>query len=206
MDKKILLQKLYEEMEGNSLLPLRKEARDIIPGEGNPEARLLFIGEAGGFHEARLRRPFVGNAGALLNRLLEKIGLSREEVYITNVVKARPPENRDPTFAEIAAYRIYLDRELEVIKPELMVTLGRYSMGRFLAGKKITEVHGQFLRVEGVLVVPMFHPAAALRSQEVMDKLVADFARLKEYLKDPSSVEVVNNKRQEENENQIGLF
>lgn len=206
MDKQDILNKLYQELESKENLPLRSKAEDIIPGEGNPEARVLFIGEAGGFHEARLRRPFVGAAGALLNKSLERIGLKREDVYITNVVKARPPENRDPTFAEISAYKVYLDREIAVIGPELIVTLGRYSMGRFLPGKKITEVHGRLLRIGELLVMPMFHPAAALRSPEVLRSFETDFDTLGSYLKNRENVEVINEQKKEKNQDQIGLF
>ena len=188
MDKQIELQKIKEDMENDKNLPLVSKPEDIIPGYGNAESKIVFIGEAGGYYELVQRKPFVGAAGQLLTRLLTSVGISREDVYITNMVKTRPPNNRDPLPEELAAYGRYLDRELEIINPKIIVTLGRFSMAKFLPSVKISAVHG---RVHGVrwngkdiVVVPMFHPAAALRAGDVMSMIKEDFAKLPEILKE----------------------
>lgn len=206
MDKKSLLVNLYREMEQNTALPLRAKPEDIVPGEGNSDAKVIFIGEAAGFNEARLRRPFVGQAGHLLDQNLERIGLKREEVYITNIVKARPPENRDPTFAEIISYKNYLEREIEIIDPAIIVTLGRHSLGKFKSGVKISEVHGRFFKTNGKILFPLFHPAAALRGEGVKNLFEKDFDTLAEYLKNPNSIEVEDTVSKEENPAQERLF
>lgn len=176
-EKLEILKKKLEKDAPN--LPLTKTLRDIVPGEGNPEAMLMFIGEAAGYHEHVQRRPFVGVAGKLLTQSLEKIGLKREDVWISNVLKVRPPENRDPLPEEIEAYKPYLDAEIQIIKPKIIVTLGRYSMAKFIPKAYITRIHGQahWVNWEGkrLIVFPMYHPAAALRSQKVMETFKADF-------------------------------
>jgi uracil-DNA glycosylase family 4 len=133
-----------------------------VPGEGPEHADILFIGEGPGFHEDRQGRPFVGAAGKYLEELLGTIGLRREDVYIANVVKCRPPGNRDPQPDEIAACRPYLDKQIDLIHPRLIVTLGRFSMQRYFPGASISRIHGQPKRVGNVIYYPMFHPAAAL--------------------------------------------
>ena len=144
-----------------------------MPGEGHPDTEVVFVGEAPGMNEDREGRPFVGRAGDLLVRMLGTIGWRREEVFITNVVKCRPPDNRDPEPDEIEACRPYLERQLAVIDAALIVTLGRHSMGRFIPGSKISQVHGTLHPVDPAtgasdsMVYAMYHPAAALRSSEV---------------------------------------
>lgn len=187
MDKKAKLAALIKEMEEEAgRLPLTKKAVDIVPPEGNPSAEVMFIGEAAGYHESVQRRPFVGAAGKLLNETLQEIGVKREEVWISNVLKCRPSNNRDPLPEEIEAYRPYLDKEIDIIQPKIIVTLGRFSMGKFLPGAKISQVHGQarWTNWQGgkTLVVPMFHPAAALRAGEVMRRFKADFGKLKQII------------------------
>ncbi len=188
MDKVKELQKIKEDMEADKKLPLVSKPEDVIPGDGNPDAKIVFIGEAGGYHESVQRKPFVGQAGQLLNRGLKAIGLAREEVYITNMVKTRPPENRDPLPEELAAYSKYLDRELEVIQPKMIVTLGRFSMGKFLPGEKISGIHGKKFMIKwhgkDMIVVPMYHPAAALRNGNVMQEFRKDFFNLPNILKE----------------------
>lgn len=186
MSKKDQLEKLKEELEGNKDLPLRKGATQLVFGEGNPEAEIYFLGEAPGFFEDKAGRPFVGQAGRLLDTTLESISLKREDVYISNIVRFRPPQNRDPLPEEIAAFAPYIDREIEIIDPKVIVTLGRFSMNKFLPNVKISKIHG---RVEKVIwngkervVIPMFHPAAALRSEEVMKMFKEDFKKAKEVL------------------------
>jgi len=187
MDKKQLLDDLVKEMEAAAgKLPLTKKATDIVPPEGNPDAEVMFIGEAAGYHESVQRRPFVGAAGKLLTITLEEIGIQREDVFIANMLCCRPPNNRDPLPEELAAYGVYLDREIEIIEPKIIVTLGRFSMGKFLPGAKISQVHGQarWINWQGgkTLVVPMFHPAAALRAGEVMRQFKTDFGKLKQII------------------------
>lgn len=193
MTKKEELLKIKEDMENDKNLPLVKKPEDVIPGDGNSDSEIVFIGEAGGYHESIQRKPFVGNAGMLLNKLLASINLPRESVYITNMVKTRPPENRDPLPEELEAYSVYLDRELEVIKPKIIVTLGRFSMAKFLPNARISSVHGRKFEVnwngKNILVVPMYHPAAALRNGAVMEQIKNDFLKLPEYLRKEESKE-----------------
>lgn len=149
-----------------------------VPGEGPEDAPIMLIGEGPGFYEDRQGRPFVGRSGDLLEKLLASIGLSRGDVFIANVVKCRPPDNRDPLPDEIEACRPYLDRQIELILPKLVITLGRISMSRYFPGQSITRIHGQIKRVGEVDYVPMFHPAAALRNPQWMAAIEQDFARL----------------------------
>ncbi|HRI55514.1 MAG TPA: uracil-DNA glycosylase [Anaerolineae bacterium] len=149
-----------------------------VPGEGPENAPILLIGEGPGAQEDRQGRPFVGRSGALLEKLLASIGLSRGDVFIANVVKCRPPENRDPLPDEIAACQPYLDRQVELLRPRLILTLGRISMARYFPGQSITRIHGQIQWVGATGYVPMFHPAAALRNPQWMAAMRADFAQL----------------------------
>ena len=148
-----------------------------VPGEGSPHAEVLFIGEAPGYHEDRQGRPFVGPAGQFLNELLGSVGLDRSTVFITNVVKHRPPENRDPLPDEIAACSDYLTRQIAAINPKVIVTLGRFSMARFFPGAKISAIHGQARKIDGRIVVAMYHPAAALHQQTLRQTVIDDFKR-----------------------------
>ncbi len=149
-----------------------------VPGEGPEDAAIMFIGEGPGFNEDRTGRPFVGAAGQFLDKLLASINLRRSDVYITNVVKCRPPNNRDPLPAEIAACRGYLDRQMAIIRPKVVVTLGRYSMSRWFPGESISRIHGQPRVVDGMTIVPMFHPAAALHQERYRSLIEADFKKL----------------------------
>jgi DNA polymerase len=138
----------------------------------------MFIGEAPGWNEDQQGRPFVGAAGKFLEELLAAAGLTRDEVFITNVVKSRPPGNRDPLPDEIAACAPFLDRQIEVIDPEVVVTLGRFSMARWFPGERISKIHGQPKQVGRRLIVPMYHPAAALHQQALKTTILEDFGRL----------------------------
>lgn len=186
MSKAEELKKLKQEMVDDTTLPLREGATQLVFGEGNPDTKIYFIGEAPGFYEDRDGRPFIGQAGKLLASLLETIGLSREDVYISNIVRFRPPENRDPTDEEILAFQKYVDREIAIIDPPIVVTLGRFSMNKFLPGTKISQIHGRPRSVswdgKEIIVLPMYHPAAALRAGEVMNQLKADFLLIKKEL------------------------
>jgi DNA polymerase len=153
---------LYEEIKTCQNCILAQGRTNTVPGEGPDDAEIMFIGEGPGFHEDRQGRPFVGAAGKYLDELLQTIDLDRESVYITNVVKCRPPGNRDPQPAEIDACRAYLDKQIDLIRPRLIVTMGRFSMQRYFPGASISRIHGQPKRVGNVIYYPMFHPAAAL--------------------------------------------
>ncbi|MAG59349.1 hypothetical protein CMO96_00980 [Candidatus Woesebacteria bacterium] len=186
MNKIEELEKVKKEMEDDKSLPLREGATRLVFGEGNPDAEIYFIGEGPGYNEDQQGRPFVGQAGQLLDRLVESIGMKREDVYISNVVRFRPPSNRDPQPEEIAAFQPYVDREIEVVDPKVIVTLGRFSMGKFLPGAKISSVHGKPQVVEwkgeSLAVVPMYHPAAALRAGAIMEQIREDFKIIPEVL------------------------
>jgi len=172
------LSAIAAEIRACTACPLHRGARQAVPGEGSGESGILFLGEAPGYHEDVQGRPFVGAAGQLLDELLQGIGLDRSKVFITNVVRHRPPDNRDPLAEEIAACDVWLRRHLEALRPRVVVTLGRHAMGKFLPGGSISRVHGRPRVVDGHTVFPMFHPAAALRQPTLRPALVADFAAL----------------------------
>ena len=181
MDKRAVLAEIEAEMAADTTLPLAGEA-NLVFGEGDVDCRVMFIGEAPGVNEDRLRRPFVGRGGQLLDDMIRKLGWKREEVYITNIVKRRPPENRDPLPAEIGAYKPYLARQIGAIDPPLIVTLGRFSMNYFLSSAKMTRDHGRPLMIGGRIVYPVYHPAAGLRSTRMMDTLRDDFMKIPDVL------------------------
>lgn len=182
--KKEKLETLQNEIASDRNLPLFGSA-NLVFGEGNGDADIMFIGEAPGFHEDRLSRPFVGQAGKLLDKLILGIGWKREDVYITNIVKRRPPENRDPLPEEIAAYKPFLEEQIKIIKPKIIAPLGRFSMNVFLPDAKISRDHGKPEYSGEHLIVPLYHPAAALRSTAVLKELEEDFKRLPEIVKNP---------------------
>ncbi len=178
-----VLEEVAREVAVCTKCPLWHSRKKAVPGEGPANAEIMLIGEGPGFYENEQGRPFVGNAGKFLDELLAKAGLKRSDVFITNVVKCRPPENRDPMPDEIATcVTNYLNRQMEAINPKVIITLGRHSMGLFMPDAKITRVHGRPVRLEGRLIVPMFHPAAALHQPALRDAVVADFAKLPEIL------------------------
>ena len=158
--------------------PLHSGRTNAVPGEGPDDAEILFIGEGPGFQEDRQGRPFVGPAGAFLGDLLPSVGMTREQVYIANMVKCRPPNNRDPAPSEIAACGKYLDRQIELLDPLLIVTLGRFSTGRFLPGQSISRARGRLRPVKGRHIFPIMHPAAGLRRQEMRAAIEEDFAKV----------------------------
>jgi DNA polymerase len=180
------LEKVADEIAKCQRCPLYKTAKNPVAGEGNSEAELLFIGEAPGFYEDQKGRPFVGNAGQFLNELLESISLAREKVFITNILKHRPPNNRDPQEPEIDACNLWLDYQLKIIKPKIIATLGRFSMSKFLPKFSISRVHGKLFNVDGLSIFPLFHPAAALRSSQVEVLLREDFKKIPSLLLYPS--------------------
>jgi len=183
-DKEKALNKLGEEIAKDKTLPLRAGTTQAVPGEGNADADVVFVGEAPGKDEDLQGRPFVGAAGKFLTHLIESIGYKREDVYIANLIKHRPPSNRDPLPEEIAAYTPWLDKQITIIEPKLIVTLGRYSMAYFLGeGLTISKVHGAPKRKNNRVVIPMYHPAAALYRGDLRPVLAADFAKIPKVLK-----------------------
>ena len=163
---------------------LHASRKKSVPGEGPSKAEIMFIGEGPGFHENEQGRPFVGASGQFLEQLLAQAGLKRSDVWIGNVVKCRPPDNRDPLPEELTACNFYLERQIDAINPSIIVTLGRFSMGKFMPGAKISAVHGQMRKIGERYVIPMFHPAAALHQSALKPAILADFAKLPELLED----------------------
>lgn len=162
--------------------PLGSQRTHAVPGEGPVDAEIMFIGEAPGYYEDQQGRPFVGAAGQFLEQLVASIGLRRSDVFIANVIKCRPPGNRDPLPEEIGSCSDWLSRQIEIVRPRLIVTLGRYSMARFLPGTAISRVHGQARKVGGVWIVPMYHPAAALHQGSLRRTIEDDFSKIPAYL------------------------
>jgi DNA polymerase len=156
--------------------------KNAVPGEGPATSEIMFIGEGPGFYENEQGRPFVGAAGKFLDELLTQAGLKRPEVWIGNVVKCRPPGNRDPLPEELAACNEYLERQIAALNPKIIITLGRYSMSKFMPGAKISTVHGQMRRVGERFVIAMFHPAAALHQASLKPAIMKDFAQLPKLL------------------------
>jgi len=183
------LEKLYEQIRACQKCILGQGRTNAVPGEGPEDADIMFIGEGPGFHEDRLGRPFVGAAGKYLDELLAKIGIRREEVYIANVVKCRPPGNRDPRPEEIEACRPYLDKQIEIIRPRIIITLGRFSMQRYFPGASISRIHGQPKRVGSMIYYPMFHPAAALHQPRWRSLVEEDMMRIPELLSKLDEIE-----------------
>jgi len=201
---------LEQEVSACPLCDLSRTRKRAVPGEGRVDAEVMFIGEGPGFNEDQQGRPFVGPAGRLLNELLASIGLARDQVYITNVVKCRPPNNRDPMPQEIAACAPYLERQLALIKPKVVVTLGRYSMAKFFPGASITKIHGQPKRIGATFYFPMFHPAAALRQESYMAAVKADMLKIPALIEEARKVTVTDDpspvEGQEDAPIQLGLF
>lgn len=162
--------------------PLYNSRIQAVPGEGPENANVMVIGEGPGFHENQQGRPFVGQAGKFLDELLSAAGLRRETVFITNVVKCRPPGNRDPQPEELEACSKFLDRQIEIINPEMIVTLGRFSMAKFFGQVKISQIHGNMRKIGQRYIVAMYHPAAALHQPALKNTLLSDFAKLKNYM------------------------
>jgi DNA polymerase len=176
---------------------LHQGRKNAVPGEGSGISGIYFIGEGPGHHENEQGRPFVGSAGQLLTELLESVGLERRAVWITNVVRCRPPGNRDPLPDEVDACAVYTKRQLAVLQPKVIVTLGRHAMGRFLPGESISRVHGQPRRSGDYVVFPMYHPAAALHQPSLRQQLVDDFRKLSEFLERTPAPRAVETKREE---------
>ena len=196
---------LIQQIQTCTRCTLSEKRTRAVPGEGDHNADIMFIGEGPGYYEDQQGRPFVGQAGALLNELLATIGLKREDVYITNMVKCRPPNNRDPLPGELQACRPYLDEQLEMISPKVLVTLGRHSFTKFFPGESISKARGKPRKWKNFTVYPIYHPAAALHNPRLRPMLESDFKNL------PSVIESVNRTPVEEEEEtsqsqQLSLF
>ncbi len=161
---------------------LHATRKKAVPGDGPENAKIMFIGEGPGFHENEQGKPFVGAAGKFLDELLASIGMKRANVFITNVIKCRPPQNRDPELDELKACDGYLQRQIALINPKVIVTLGRYSMEKFFPGARISSIHGQARTLGGRLVVALFHPAAALHQPQYRALIEQDFKKLPELI------------------------
>ncbi|MGH2551808.1 MAG: uracil-DNA glycosylase family protein [Thermomicrobiales bacterium] len=178
----ITLNQIGAEVRACTLCELSRSRTHAVPGEGDPNASIMLIGEGPGHHEDQQGRPFIGASGKFLDELLGIAGLTRADVFIGNVVKCRPPGNRDPLPDEISACSGYLDRQIEAINPDVIVTLGRFSMSRWFAGERISRIHGQPKKFGSRLIVPMYHPAAALHQGSIRPQIEDDFRRLPKFL------------------------
>ncbi len=176
------LEALAAEVAGCTRCLLHQGRTKAVPGEGPENADIMFIGEAPGFHEDQLGRPFVGAAGKFLDELLDSINLKRNDVFIANVIKCRPPGNRDPLPEETEACKPFLDRQIELIQPKLVVTLGRFSMARAFPKARISHIHGQPRKIGGVVYYPMYHPAAALHQPSLRRTVEEDMRRIPELI------------------------
>jgi DNA polymerase len=201
------LKRLNREVESCTRCELHLNTTHGVPGEGPGDADIMLVGEGPGYNEDKQGRPFVGAAGRFLEELLGIAGLKRTDVYITNIVKHRPPNNRDPLPNELAACRPYLERQIQVINPRLIVTLGRHSLGTFFPGTMISKVHGVVREKDGRYFFPMYHPAAALHQDRLRQTLVDDMARLTDFIKGPMAEGAVQSTDENDDEpEQLSLF
>lgn len=216
------LQKLANEVESCTRCDLHCNTHKAVPGEGPADARIMFVGEGPGRNEDLQGRPFVGAAGKFLAELLAAAGLQREEVYITNVVKHRPTQeepdgsfkNRAPRPDEVAACRVYLDRQIELIQPRIIVTLGAYSLAAFFPDQKVTAVHGKIRERDGRHYFHSYHPAAALYTEQLRDTMLADMKKLGKFIRDqgeetpvrPNEAVETKHDKDEEDAEQLRLF
>jgi DNA polymerase len=204
-----VLKQVSEEVSNCTKCELHHSRKNAVPGEGPANSDIMFIGEGPGFHENEQGRPFVGAAGKFLEELLSDIGLSREEVFISNVVKCRPPGNRDPHPDEVeTCTSSFLDRQIMAINPKVIVTLGRFSMNLLMPNSKISQVHGQAMKIHGRLVVPMYHPAAALHQGSLRTVIKQDFSQLPQLIADAAAAPAQNNNSHQDDDDptQLSLF
>lgn len=197
------LAELYKKIaECQDCVELARTRNKVVPGEGPDNAQIVFIGEAPGFHEDQQGRPFVGQAGQFLEQLLGSIGLKRSDVYICNVIKCRPPENRDPLPTEVKNCQKWLDCQLELLAPKMVVTLGRYSLAKFFPGEPISKIHGKARRQGNVTYFAMYHPAAALHQQSLRQTIEADMLKIPPLLAQVEEAEV----KEENKPQQLSMF
>lgn len=203
------LTQLYDQIRVCQKCSLAQGRTNTVPGEGPENAAIMMIGEAPGFHEDRQGRPFVGAAGNLLDELLATINLKRNEIYICNVLKCRPPQNRDPQPDEMDACKPYLDKQIELIRPKIIITISRFAMARWFADKKISEIHGKPKKFGDLVVLPMYHPAAALHQPSLRRTLEEDFKKIPGILKELATLkeEVVEDApRKDKPPEQLSMF
>jgi len=197
------LKALYDQILSCTRCGLSQGRTRAVPGEGPENAKVMFIGEAPGFHEDKSGKPFVGAAGHFLEELLADIGMTRDDVYIANVIKCRPPGNRAPIPREIEACKPYLDRQIELIRPHIVITLGRFSMERYFPGAKISSIHGRPKKIDGRLYYPMYHPAAALHQPSLRLTVVEDMKKIPQLIAEIDQIEESN---RPEDAEQLSLF
>lgn len=206
MNKEDLLNQVVNNVKNCKKCKLYQDAKNPVPGEGSSHAKLVFIGEAPGASEDATGRPFVGRAGKLLEGLLHKIGLTREDVWIGNIIKHRPPNNRDPLPEEIAACAPYLKLQLEAIDPKLIVTLGRFAMNYFYKDGKISRDRGRLIKLKQFNVYPVYHPAAGLRNPTMLEALKQDFLRIPKILEQVENKSIYFSENIKQPDGQLGLF
>lgn len=186
MTKQQLLDELKEKEKNDPDLPLKQTAANLVFGHGNPNAKIIFLGEAPGKNEDEKALPFVGAAGKVLDQLLESINLKREDIFISSVVHYRPPKNRQPKPSEIAAFSKYVDQIIEIINPKIIATLGNFSLKKFLPDAKISEVHGKAAKIKfngkDLTIIPLYHPAAVLYKRDLQKTLEEDFKEISKLL------------------------
>ena len=195
------LSQLHEEILPCQRCQLANYRNKAVPGEGAEDAGIMLVGEAPGWHEDQQGRPFVGPAGQFLTQLLASINLGREQVYITNVIKCRPPGNRDPLPGEMQTCRHWLDSQIEVIRPKMVVTLGRYSMALFFLGKSISKIHGTAQKRDNIIYYAMYHPAAALHQQSLRQAIEEDMLKIPSLL---AEAEIITEEKQQPK--QLNMF
>ena len=183
------LTELYQQIALCHKCDIARLRTKVVPGEGAENAEIMFIGEAPGWHEDQQGRPFVGQAGQFLEKLLASINLKRQQVFIANVIKCRPPDNRDPLPTEIQNCRPWLDRQIELIKPKMIATLGRYSMARYFPGKSISKIHGTAQKHDNIIYFAMYHPAAALHQQSLRKDIEADMLKIPKLLAEAKNIQ-----------------
>ena len=203
------LTQLYDQIKVCQKCDLAKGRNNTVPGEGPEQAEIMLIGEAPGFHEDRQGRPFVGAAGNLLDELLAGINLKRDQIYICNVLKCRPPQNRDPQPDEMEACKAYLDQQVALINPKVIITISRFAMTRWFVDKKISEIHGKPRKIGDLVILPMYHPAAALHQPSLRSVLADDFKKIPGILKEMANLKeeaVEDTSRKDKPPEQLSMF
>ncbi|MBA7640800.1 Type-4 uracil-DNA glycosylase [subsurface metagenome] len=193
------LSELYGQIALCQKCEIAKFRSKVVPGEGAEDADIMFIGEAPGWHEDQQGRPFVGPAGQFLDKLLASINLNRQQVYIANVIKCRPTNNRDPLPTEMQNCRPWLDSQIEIIKPRMIVTLGRYSMAMYFPGKSISKIHGTAQKRDNIIYYAMYHPAAALHQQSLKQAIEADMLKIPKFLAETTTIREIEPESQQLN-------
>jgi uracil-DNA glycosylase len=208
VDAENKLTEIAAEIRQCTRCPLSRTRKNAVPGAGPANAEIMCIGEGPGHHENEQGLPFVGVSGKFLSQLLQDGGLPRETVFITNVVKCRPPDNRDPQPDELLACSNYLERQIEVIDPLIIITLGRFSMARYFENARISSIHGEPVWQDGQLIVPMYHPAAALHQPKLRSVIAHDFAQLKQMIERENTRRQKDNAKnmEQDNASQLSLF